>query len=72
MNVQIIAAISEAIRGLKSVPSGHLYAQVMGHMTLDTYNGILGILTRAGLIEVKNHLITWTGPTLEETKGVQK
>lgn len=61
--VQIASAIAGAIKDLGEVPSGHLYARVMGHMSLQTYELILTMLQRAGLIEVKNHLITWTGGT---------
>ena len=40
-------AIAEAIRELKEVPSGHLYARVNQHMTLDAYNGIISALKTA-------------------------
>lgn len=56
-------AIAEAIRELKEVPSGHLYANLMNQMSLDTYNQILDVLTKAKLISVDGfHLITWIGP----------
>jgi hypothetical protein len=64
MNVQVIAAVAEAIRDLKEVPNGHLYARVMQYLTLDQYNQILGTLKSAGLIEEANHVLKWTGPAL--------
>jgi len=62
--IQAIRAIADAIRALGTVPSGHLYSNsVMAFMTLDQYNQVLGMLTRAQLIKVDgSHLITWTGP----------
>jgi len=50
-------------------PSGELYANLSGHMSLDEYQGILDILQDAGLITVKHYLITWVGP-LEPSEKV--
>jgi hypothetical protein len=58
----IVLSIAEAIRDLKSVPSGHLYARLMGQMTLEQYNSIIDILKSAGAVTEKGHLLTWTGP----------
>lgn len=58
-------AVAEAIRALKSVPSGHLYAQVMAHLTLDQYNAIIQTLKNAKLIREEAHLLTWIGPAIE-------
>jgi hypothetical protein len=61
-------AVGDCIRDLgHPVPSGELYANMCGHLSLSEYEGILGILTGAGLIKVEHFLITWTGPT----KGVK-
>lgn len=60
--VQLIRVIADAIRDLGEVPSGHLYARVMEHMDLNTYNAIVGILKRARLVKERNYLLTWTGP----------
>jgi len=55
-------AIGEAIRDLGTVPSGHLYAAVMGHMSLSTYQAILGDLEDRGRIKQdRSHLIRWIG-----------
>ena len=56
---QTVKAIAEAIRDLGSVPSGHLYARVMGVLSLDQYNQIIGILKRQGLIEESYHELKW-------------
>lgn len=60
--VSVMAALAEAIRALGSVPSGTLYAQVMGSLSLDQYRVALDILTGAGLVRVKSDEITWIGP----------
>jgi hypothetical protein len=54
--------LADAIRDLGEVPSGHLYAHVMGAMSLETYQGLIGILKHAKLVEEKAHLLTWIGP----------
>lgn len=57
--IEIVKAVAEAIRDLKEVPSGHLYAQLSKYMSLDLYNTIISQLEKLGLIKVNNHLITW-------------
>jgi hypothetical protein len=62
--IQVVAAIAEAIRELKEVPSGHLYTMLMDKMTLDQYNAFIGALKRAGLVSEQYHLLKWIGPTI--------
>jgi hypothetical protein len=64
--VQLVEAISETIRELKEVPSGHLYAHLMGKMSLSTYTSIIDILKRAKLVEEENYLLRWIGPDLKD------
>jgi hypothetical protein len=59
---KVVAAIGETIRDLGEVPSGHLYAQLMSRMSLDTYNKIIGILKQTKLVKESGHLLTWIGP----------
>lgn len=63
--VQVIKAIADAIRELGSVPSGHLYAQLMGKMSLECYERIIGILKNTGLVNENNHLLIWVEPKLQ-------
>ncbi len=60
--IRMAAAVGEAIRDLGSIPSGHLYARLMGQMSLDTYNSLISLLKQANLVEENNHLLTWVGP----------
>lgn len=43
--------------GDKGIPSGHLYAALMGKMTLDQYNLFIGALAANGKITNHNHLL---------------
>lgn len=57
--LETVKAIAGAIKELKQVPSGHLYAQLMSHMSIDTYNSIIEVLKKARVIKESSHLITW-------------
>jgi hypothetical protein len=57
-----LSAIAGAIRELGRVPSGHLYAQVMGHMNLATYERIIDLLVRTNLVRREGHELVWDAP----------
>lgn len=59
--VQIGMALAEAIKGLGTVPSGHLYARVMGYVGLDEYQMHIDTLKKAGVVTEKFHELTWVG-----------
>ena len=62
--VQVAHAVAEVIRNLGEVPSGHLYAQVMGVMDLHQYEQVIDILVDARLVErIPSHLLRWIGPS---------
>lgn len=64
--LEIMLAMSEAIRELGRVPSGVLYAQMMGALpglSLQSYQSIVDRLVGAGLIKVVAHELIWIGPT---------
>jgi hypothetical protein len=63
--IGIIQALAEAIRELKEVPSGELYAHVMGVMDVHQYERSIGVLKGAGLVEEQNHLLRWVGPQVQ-------
>lgn len=55
-------ALADAVRELGSVPSGHLYARVMGQLQLEEYEAMIGCLIRNGIISKDdNHVLTWKG-----------
>ena len=59
--IVVIQALGEAIRELKSVPSGHLYSQVMGKMDIDNFQYCIGMLKKAGKVKEENFLLSWVG-----------
>ena len=59
--IRITQAVAEAIRELKEVPSGHLYASLMSQMDLERYNNIIALLKKAGVVSESNHLLKWIG-----------
>jgi hypothetical protein len=63
--LEVTLAITESIRELGEIPAGHLYAPLMGLMSLATFESILRTLKNAGLVsESPAHLLTWIGPKL--------
>jgi hypothetical protein len=60
--VTVLAAVAEAVRAAGEIPSGHLYVQCMGHMSLSTFSRMLGTLKGAGLVEETGYLLRWVGP----------
>jgi hypothetical protein len=60
----VVLAVGEAIRDLGEVPSGHLYAQLMGRFSLAEYEKIIDTLIGAGLVEKSPmHVLKWVGPS---------
>lgn len=54
----VYGAIDEA--GEEGIPSGHLYAMLTGHMSLDLYQGVLDVLKKHGFVEEKHFVLTST------------
>ena len=67
-------AVSEAIKELHQVPSGHLYAQLMPYMSFEAYTEIISILKESGVIAEDNYMLEWVGtpkPALTEKEHNQ-
>lgn len=64
--LNIVLALAEAIRELGRVPSGTLYANVMGKLDLATYEAAIRMLKNAGLVKETAHELEWTGPAKGE------
>jgi hypothetical protein len=59
----VVMAVAETVREAKQCPSGVVYAALVGRVTLEGYQKILGILQNAGLVSVgSDHMLRWTGP----------
>jgi hypothetical protein len=57
--INAIKSVADCIKELGQVPNGVLYSQLMGVMSLNQYNQIIGILERSGVIENRNNLLVW-------------
>ena len=60
--LDMIMALSEAIRTAGSIPSGHLYSIVMGTLSLESYNAVINCLKNTGLVSESGHVLKWEGP----------
>jgi hypothetical protein len=60
--IKLIMAVTEAIREAKRIPSGHLYAMLMSKMDINTYNKLITIIKRTGLVKEEYHELIWVGP----------
>jgi hypothetical protein len=59
----LLSAPALPLRELGAVPSGHLYANLQGHITIGQFEQAISILKNAGLVRESNaHLLAWIGP----------
>lgn len=61
----LVMLVADTIRQAGEIPSGHLYATVMGTLPLEAYNTVIEKLKKTGLVTEKNHLLKWVGPVKE-------
>lgn len=57
--IEAISAIGRVIRDVKRIPSGHLYAQLMGVLSLEKYEGAIAILKKGNLIKEESNELIW-------------
>lgn len=50
--------IFDTVKDTNGVPSGHLYAMLMGHMSLDIYNKLVSELKQEGKIQESGYFLT--------------
>jgi hypothetical protein len=57
--VGLCLALLEVIKahGEEGIPSGHLYARLMGKLSLDQYQSAINLLVDSGRITNKGHLL---------------
>lgn len=60
--LEVVLIVRDAIKELGEVPSGHLYARLMGSMSIDDYNAVIKVLKEAKVVEERHHLLTYVGP----------
>ncbi len=54
-----LQALAEAIRELKQIPSGLLYARVMNYMDINAYEKAISLLCNSGVIRKNGDLLVW-------------
>jgi hypothetical protein len=60
--IELVRAIADAIRELGEVPSGQLYARVMGVMDIRCFERVVTLLVDARLVErLPNNILRWVG-----------
>ena len=58
--VAIAKTLFVAIGEAKEIPAGHLYARVMNLMSLETFNDVIDVGIKGGLIKRSpSHLLIW-------------
>lgn len=64
--LHLVKAVADAIREAGRLPSGHLYAVMMQHVDLRTYERIIDQLVRIGLVErARGNELVWIGDLKE-------
>jgi hypothetical protein len=58
--ITAVSEIGKVIREVKRIPSGHLYAQLMGVLSLEKYEMIISLLKKTGLVTEQNNELIWT------------
>lgn len=67
-----LCAILETLHEIpEGVPSGHMYAALMGRTSLEEYEALLEIAKRGGLVDVKSHLVTITSKGRDMVAKIQ-
>lgn len=61
--LELVRAVAEMIREVGRIPSGELYALLMGKMTLETYEKMIRMMISENLIrQDRSHMLVWIGP----------
>lgn len=55
---RLVCAVLESIPQSYGAPSGHIYALLMGRLSLDQYNGMISALKQCDALKEAGHLLT--------------
>ena len=64
-SLEIMQAVLKAIRDLKTVPTGELYALVMDFMDLASFTRMTIALVETGMVRRQGHQLVWVDPDRE-------
>lgn len=71
--LKMSAILADTIQEIKSVPSGHLYAMVMGKMDINTYNHLIDTLIKGGVVRREpSHLLVWIGGSSKVLPSIER
>ncbi len=59
--IEVVSELAMVIRDAKRIPSGHLYAHLMGVLSLDKYEMIIGLVKKTGLVIQDGDELVWVG-----------
>lgn len=59
--LNVVFAVTEAIREAHEIPAGTLYAVLMGRVDIHGFDKIVSIVTGSGLVEKRGDLLRWLG-----------
>lgn len=62
--LDIILAVTEAIREAREIPAGTLYAVLMAKLDYQAFEKVVAIITGSGLVEKRGDVLRWVGPEL--------
>lgn len=62
--LKMLMVVAETVREAGEVPSGTIYAALIGKVDMAGYESMIRTLKNAGLIEEKFHMLRWIGPEI--------
>ncbi len=67
-SLNAVFVLGGAIRELRQIPSGHMYAMVMAFLSLEQYEQAVSILVNAKAIRRKGDVLVWCAEETAETE----
>jgi len=62
--LSLTSSIVEVVAKAGEIPAGHLYAPLIGVLSLDAFERLIGLLCRAGLLRRDGDLLIYIGPAV--------
>ena len=59
--IKIMAAVASSVKELGRVPSGHVYAMLMGRMDFQQFQAMENCLLKTGLVKKEGDEYVWKG-----------
>ena len=62
--LNMIVAVTEAIREAGEIPEGTLYGVLVGKIELPAFEKMVAMIVNTGLVEKRGNLLRWIGPQI--------